>query len=469
MAIEAKTVALREMPTLSLLRLGILLLLGLSCVRQAHANATLLLEEPYSYDGALAGTGHVAVYLSNVCAETPIHLRSCQEGEPGIVLSRYDGISGYDWVAIPLIPYLYAVDEIEDVPLFSDPKLVAFLRDQYRRDHLEAVAPDRPDGATPPGNWYELIGSLYDRTIYAFEIETNAGQDARLIEKLNGEPNVQRYQFMKSNCADFVREVVNSYYPKALHRSIVGDLGVTTPKQIAKMMARYSKRHPELKSSHFIMPQVPGSVGRSKPIHGVLESVIAAKKYMIPLVVLHPYIGGGLLVEYFGHQRFDPARNALIMDANQQMGSLMTRAQRVAFESRLDEMTEAALTDPAKMGTKIERAKEIKIWSRMQAGAQLGLDASGQPLLRMNHAGEPVDIGLSRTNILVASESAELSTRLMEARLRQELRPANARKTAPQDVESDLALYRQLLAERADEVATFHAAGSRGQANSDLQ
>ena len=111
------------------------LLLCLAGISQAHAGATLLLEEPYSYDGAFAGTGHVAVYLSNVCAASPVVLRRCAAGESGVVLSRYDGICGYDWIAVPLIPYLYAVDRTDSVPLFADAKLVSFLRDQYRRDH----------------------------------------------------------------------------------------------------------------------------------------------------------------------------------------------------------------------------------------------------------------------------------------------------------------------------------------------
>ncbi|MGC2513682.1 MAG: hypothetical protein WA383_04110, partial [Terriglobales bacterium] len=132
---------------------------------------------------------------------SPVILRPCAEGESGVVLSRYDGIAGYDWIAIPLIPYLYAVDRPEAVPLFADAKLVAFLRDQYRRNYLEALAPNRPDGGTPEGNWYELIGASYDRTIYGFEIETSPDQDALLIAKFNNQPNRERYNFVKRNCA----------------------------------------------------------------------------------------------------------------------------------------------------------------------------------------------------------------------------------------------------------------------------
>src|SRR6202158_1393087 len=93
-----------------------LLLLAPFSVSVANASATLLLEEPYGRMGFFTATGHAAVYLSGVCAETPLVLRRCAPGETGVVISRYDGVGGYDWVAIPLIPYLYAVERAEDVP-----------------------------------------------------------------------------------------------------------------------------------------------------------------------------------------------------------------------------------------------------------------------------------------------------------------------------------------------------------------
>ncbi|MFZ0797572.1 MAG: hypothetical protein WAM98_07270 [Terriglobales bacterium] len=448
-------------------RLCAFLLFCLSSIPRAQAAATLLLEEPYSYDGAFAGTGHAAVYLSNVCSASPVILRPCAEGESGVVLSRYDGIAGYDWIAIPLIPYLYAVDRREAIPLFADAKLVAFLRDQYRRDYLESLAPDRPDGGIPEGNWYELVGSSYDRTTYGFEIETNPEQDALLISRFNSQPNRERYNFVKRNCADFVREVIDFYYPHALHRSVIGDLGVTTPKQIAKMMAKYSHHHPELQSSVFILPQVPGSVRRSKPIHGVLESVMAAKKYMLPLVVLHPYIGGGVLVEYFGHRRFDPSRNALILDSHNQLDSPMTRDQRLAFQSRLDELSKTASIDSLNE----QKTNELKAWEHLQASATPGIDTAGQPALRLRVGDDLSQVGLSRSNILSVSDSSEFATRLVEARLREELRTTMARKTSPRDVEEDLALLQYLLSLKPKEVAITPSStnDSRAQTKAGLQ
>src|ERR1035438_10155864 len=155
----------------------IVIVMFLACVSRAGASATLLLEEPYGRMGIFTATGHAAVYLSGICADSPLVLRPCSPGETGIVLSRYDAIGGYDWMAIPLIPYLYAVDRPQDVPLFADAKMVAFLRDRYRRKYLENIVPDTENGAAPGGNWYQLVGSSYDRTIYGFEIETTPEQE----------------------------------------------------------------------------------------------------------------------------------------------------------------------------------------------------------------------------------------------------------------------------------------------------
>ncbi len=187
----------------------------LVCASLAGASATLLLEEPYGTMGFFTATGHAAVYLSGVCAETPLVLRRCAPGETGVVLSRYDGVGGYDWVAIPLIPYLYAVERPEDVPLFADAKMARFparpLSPQISGRHCPRRA---KNGETPGGNWYQLVGSSYDRTIYGFEIETTPEQDEALIRKFNSSPNQSHFHLVSSNCADFAKDILNFYYPE---------------------------------------------------------------------------------------------------------------------------------------------------------------------------------------------------------------------------------------------------------------
>jgi hypothetical protein len=281
-----------------------LFLFALTAATPLSARVALLVAEPFGAFGRFNPTGHAAVYLSGACAESPVKLRLCAPGESGVVISRYNGIGGYDWVAVPLLPYLYAVERPEDVPESANALDVAQLRDGYRRLHLENVAPDGPEGETPGGHWIQLVGSAYDRTIYGFALETTPEDDARLIEYLNSRPNSDRFNLFYRNCADFARGVVNFYYPRAVRRSLFADAGITTPKHLAKALATYSRRR-ELDLTRFVIPQIPGGP-KSTKIRGVSESLVHSKKYVVPLVVLQPWIAGTAAVAYFTTGRFNP-------------------------------------------------------------------------------------------------------------------------------------------------------------------
>jgi hypothetical protein len=281
---------------------------------QLKANVAVLLEEPYGYDGAFGGVGHAAVYLNRVCAASPTSLRRCSEGEYGVVISRYDRIGGHDWLAIPLIPYLYAVTQPQDIPAYADDKIVGLLRDQYRHDHLQELAPDNPLGQASVGNWVQLVGSAYNRTSFTYELETTLEQDDALIGWLNGSRNRPLYRVVTRNCADFVRDIVNFYYPKAVSRGIVADFGVTTPKRVARSISKYSRRHSDLEFTSRVIPQVPGTIRRSKPVRGMAESVFKAKKYWLALAFFQPYIAGGFAAAYLADGRFKTDRKAMIFN-----------------------------------------------------------------------------------------------------------------------------------------------------------
>jgi RES domain-containing protein len=284
--------------------------LFLAGVPLLHADATLLLEQPYGTFGAFNPTGHAAVYLSRVCAESPSRLRRCRPGELGAVISRYHRIAGKDWIAIPLLPYLYAVENPDDVPQFAGLETVAALRNNYRHKYLRSLAPDAPEGGPPSGEWTELVGASYDRAIYGFAFETSEQQDDALIEHLNSAPNKARFNLLFRNCADFAKGVINFYYPKAVRRSIVADAGITTPKQIAKSLVNFSRKNPELSTSTFMLPQVPGELRRSRPVRGVFESLLRSKKYALPLAVLYPWVAGGGGIAYLVRGRFNPTKHA---------------------------------------------------------------------------------------------------------------------------------------------------------------
>ena len=418
-------------------RFGFLLFLLLSGFAQrARANATVLLEEPYSYDGALAGAGHTAVYLTRVCAESPVTLRRCNPGEHGVVISRYARIAGYDWIAIPLVPYLYAVESPEDVPLYADPKLAVFLRDQYRRAHLEEIAPDAPGGETPKGDWYELIGSAYDRTTYGFEIETTPEQDDALIAWLNSRPNRATYKVVSRNCADFVRDVLDFYYPKSMARGSIADLGISTPKHESKSLVRYSKRHSDLEFTRFVIPQVPGSVKRSRPVRGVLESVFRAKKYAVALAVFHPFMAGGLVSADLIVDRFNPAKNTNVFSLTSEPLAPPTKAERRTYMKDLRSVTARSQDSEATFGG--------ITWQKFVEKSEPAFDADGKPALHVGEGADSMELGITRSGLQGEDAPVEFQRELMVSRLKQALANGRAPRISSSELSEDWLLLKKI-------------------------
>jgi hypothetical protein len=433
---------------MKLLKLGGLALFFWCLAVEARADVTVLLEEPYSYDGAFAGTGHTAVYLTRVCAASPTLLRRCKPEESGVVISRYHRIAGYDWIAMPLVPYLYAIANPEDIPLYADGKLVAFLRDQYRREYLEHLAPDKPSGETPGGDWVQLVGSAYDRTSYGFKIETTAEQDDEFIRWLNERPNIKSYKVVSKNCADFVRDVVNFYFPGAVSRGILPDLGLATPKQTAKSLVKYSERHTDLEFSSFVIPQVPGSIKRSRPIHGLVESIFKAKKYVIPLAAFHPLVAGGVASVYLVGGRFNPAKNALVFSPGGGLEEPLTADERRTYQKNLDELL---LTLPDE-----KPGPEGTSWQQFQEKAQPGLDSFGRPVLQMAISDKVVALGISRKSFLGDEAPSELQREFLVTRVRAELAAGRAPRTSRIALREDWELLQKVIAARS-EGAKVHA------------
>jgi hypothetical protein len=199
------------------------------------------------------------------------------------------------------------------IPETANLSLESELRDSYRREHLKELAPDAPNGAAPEGEWIQLVGSSYDRKIYGFEIPTTEEQDARLIQDFNARRNRGHFNLLFHNCADFARSVIDRYYyPHAMRRNWISDVGITTPKQLVRSLERTSrKRHVPLRV--FVIPQVPGSIPRSIRVDGVLEAFLK-RKYVVPVAVLHPIVAGSLALVYLGNGRFDLPKDPAVLD-----------------------------------------------------------------------------------------------------------------------------------------------------------
>ena len=275
------------------------------------------MEEPYGFFGTLNPTGHNAIYFARICTVTPTRLRRCQPGEAGSVIARYQGMDGYDWVAIPLVPYLYSVENAADAPSRVDPETVRRLRLRYREEHLGELGYKLPEAGFLHGGWTELVGVSYERRIFAFRFNTTEAEDDRLIAELNAGPNRTHFNLLYNNCADFARELLNRYYPGIFKRSIFPDAGMTTPKQIAYRLVRMGRKHPEMGLTVYELPQIPGYHRRSHSNKNIAESLVTTA-YAVPLAISNPYLAGGICVDYVvrGRAHLIP-KHPLLLNAEQ--------------------------------------------------------------------------------------------------------------------------------------------------------
>jgi hypothetical protein len=260
------------------------------------------MEEPYGIFGKLNPTGHDAIYFSRICAETPVKLRRCEPGEMGSVIARYSDISGYDWVAMPLIPYLYATENPYTVPDRVDRSTVNRMRDAYHEAHLMSLGENLRKGDFLHGGWAQLVGVSYERKMYAYRFETTTEQDETVIALLNDSANRSHFQLLFNNCADFSRKILDLYFPGSFHRSAFPDAGMTTPKQITAKLLSFAKKHPEIDLRVYEVPQVPGYRRPSHSNKNISEALITTG-YAVPIVILNPYVAAGLFVDFLAHRR----------------------------------------------------------------------------------------------------------------------------------------------------------------------
>jgi hypothetical protein len=262
----------------------------------AHAQAALFMEDADGFSRAFDPTGHVAVYFARICAESPTRLRRCRADEPGVVISRYKGIAGYDWLAVPLIPYLYSVEDASEVPARVNRETVQNLRMQYRDAHLRRLGQDVPEGGRVQRGWNQLLGSSYERRIYAFRFNTSADQDDAFIAKMNAGANRSHFNILLRNCADFSGSVLDFYFPHTFRRRIVPDAGVVTPRQVAYELVRYAGKHHQIQLKVMEIPLVPGYHYSNRLGKSAAESLVVSG-YVVPIAFLSPYAAGVIVVD----------------------------------------------------------------------------------------------------------------------------------------------------------------------------
>ncbi len=290
------------------------------------AQAALLMENADGISRTFDTTGHEALYFARICAAGETRLRRCGPGELGVVIARYEGIAGYDWLAVPLLPYLYSVEDPAAVPARVNREMVESLRRRYHEAHFMGLGQNVPEGGRVQRGWNQLLGAAYERRIYAFRFETTVGQDDAFIAWMNAGANRSHFNLVFRNCADFARRVLDFYFPRTFERHIAPDGGITTPRQVAFELVRYARLHPEMRLEVLEIPQVPGYRQPSRENASVSASLVLTGE-VVPLAVLNPILAGAVLADTVVWGRYPlPLRKARVVGP-QEVALLASRAR----------------------------------------------------------------------------------------------------------------------------------------------
>ena len=109
--------------------------------------------------------------------------------------------------------------------------------------------------------------------------------------------------------------MMNIYFPGSVRRDHTADFGWMTPKNVARCVEAYGKGHPELDLKVFEVPQVPGSLRRSRPVRGAAEAGLTTKRYLATLLVIQPEVPAVCLILYLKHGRWQIGKGAEVETA----------------------------------------------------------------------------------------------------------------------------------------------------------
>jgi hypothetical protein len=386
-------------------------LLSCGAATSAFADAGVILNESLDTSVArITGSGHSAVYLSNICPDgSPVKMRLCRPGEQGSVLSNYTTLGEdepYEWNIVPLSIYLYGVEDPRDRPLVSSREIKAALEERYREKYLSTICTGARCRYSNSSEWREMVGATLERSMYFFVVKTSADQDRALIAEFNSLPNVNHFNGAFRNCADFTKRVMNTYFPHAARRDAVNDFFMTSPKAVARSFTRYAKEDPELDLRVLHFAQVPGTIKRSEECRSGTEQLYHSKKLVIPLGVLAWQAVPAVTASYILTARFNPehefeknpSANPIGADnspdplANGSAGGETVSVQQLAAEEKSTRDKVVGTDDDwnefrANLDTAEDEAIQVEIipdrsylkrvFARLANGSEITMDANG--------------------------------------------------------------------------------------------
>lgn len=442
-----------------------LLLVSFLVPLRARADVGVVLGETLDLGAErITGSGHSAVYLSRICPASPVKMRLCEPGENGSILSSYQSLyedHPYDWNIAPFNIFVYGVEDPQNRALFATAALKNALEENYRRKYLSQICTNNDCINNRDANWRYMVGATFERGLYIFVVHTTVEQDLDLVQRFNSRPNESHFNGATNNCADFTRNVINSYFPRATHRDFVNDFGMTSPKAVARSFAKYAQHHPDAEYRVYHFSQIPGTIKRSTEVRAGTEQLYRSKKWLVPLLIVANHELPFFAASYMITGRFNPQREA---EQHPTAEATEIKYELAAAKSTNDgeriQQLEAQREDEFARG-----AGTAKQWSqyREEFRALLAdavrnevipseavidrlfryLDQSGSPSIdkrgalwieiRATQDAPAMRLGVSAANVFAPDSDSLLAYKLILAHVRGELKsPAHSRESIPE-------------------------------------
>ena len=376
--------------------------------------------------------GHALIYLSGVCPASPIHARLCLPGEQGSILTMYPDFreaQPYGWNLVPVSLYLQGSLTPGTRLLYGSAYIKQAL-ELYAREHiLQPVCGNTHCPQLPHSYWRDLVASTLDRDIFLYAVSTTTAQDRQAVDWLNRDPNINHYNAVTGNCADFAASLINAIFPHSVHRDLLNDVGLMTPKAAAGSFTRWALKHPELGFHSLHFAQQPGDIRRSGLARSGTETVIHTKKYLIPAVVLGDWeLPTSIVASYLLTGRFslyneyaqhlapatNPPNESTISKTQQQASVPASPQDWAAYRRRF----EAIESSPEARNLSADLSPNRKLsFPRPYATATASVDAAGLPWLAPDPADPTRRVGLSSQNLLSPASDPALAFQLMLGRV----------------------------------------------------
>jgi hypothetical protein len=440
------------------------LIVTLLASTRARADVGVILNDSLDTSVArITGSGHTAVYLSRICPESPVKLRFCKPGEQGSVISNYTTLGEdqpFEWNIVPLNVYVYGVENPADRPLFASPKIKRALEEAYREKILADYCQSEDCRTSGNAEWREMVSAESERTFYILVASTTVEQDQKLIDEFNSLPNVNHFNGMTHNCADFTKHIIDTYFPRATHRDPINDFAMTSPKAVARSFAHWAHHHPDAQYRVVHFAQLPGTIKRSSECRNGTEQLYHSNKLLVPMAVFAPHelaivTGSYLLTGRFNVQR-EFEQHATIRETD--LGQQLKLAKDDDEPEIADELKAREARERADVVGTEEQWKDFQaqfdsiVDEAVQDGRLSGRDALGHVFEKINSKGEVflddrgelwmdvreddsqvARVGLTPSNILAHGSDPTLAYQVILASVNEVLKsPARRRETLPE-------------------------------------